>query len=305
MPTAMLRRWPLYWLALLATNQSQGQTPVTYQDLAPILHNRCVLCHAGPQPPLDLALDSLEHLLQGSRRGPVVKQGDPGNSELIKRLTGSSLPRMPMTGPPFLSDEQISLFKRWINDGLQPGPTNLPAPTAPRPAAGEPINYSHVEAIFTLRCAKCHSAYGLLGSPPEGYVLSSYAAIISTADRARVVPGAPDASELVRRIRGQALPRMPDDGPPFLNEEEIALIVAWIQQGARDAQDTPATLPTGSKVRLHGTLEANWSLDGLPLQVTPKTRLDDSPQPGDYVQVRGRLQRDGNLYIERIRPRKR
>ncbi|MGE6791840.1 c-type cytochrome domain-containing protein [Pseudomonas guineae] len=303
MPTALLPHSLLCWLMLLAINQSHGQTPVTYQNIAPILHSRCVLCHAAPQPPLDLTLDSLEHLLSGSRRGPIVKPGDAEGSELIQRLKGSSLPRMPLTGPPFLSDAQISLFERWINDGLQPGPTNLPVFTPHRPGAGEPVNYSHVEAIFILRCTKCHSPSGLLGPAPEGYVLTSYAEVISSADRARVVPGAPEASELVRRIRGQARPRMPHDGPPFLDDEEIALIVTWVQQGARDAQGTPAALPVGSKVRLHGTLGPNWSLDGLPLQVTPATRLDNAPQPGGYVQVRGRIQHDGTLSIERIRPR--
>ena len=69
MPAAVLPRWPLYWLVLLVANQSQGQTPVTYGDLAPILHSRCVLCHAGPQPPLDLALPiAWRHLLRGCRR---------------------------------------------------------------------------------------------------------------------------------------------------------------------------------------------------------------------------------------------
>ena len=52
-------------------------------------------------------------------------------------------------------------------------------------------------------------------------------------ERARVVPGNPVASELVRRIRGQARPRMPYDGPPYLTDAEIDLIVAWIEQGAR------------------------------------------------------------------------
>ena len=88
-----------------------------------------------------------------------------------------------------------------------------------------------------------------------------------------LVPGAPEASELVRRRRGQARPRMPHDGPPFFDDEDIALIVAWVQQGARDAQGIPAVLPAGSKVRLHGTLEPNWTLDGLPLQLSPATRI--------------------------------
>ena len=48
-----------------------------------------------------------------------------------------------------------------------------------------------------------------------------------------VKAGDPNASELVRRIRGQARPRMPLDGPPYLSIDEIRLIEDWIAQGAR------------------------------------------------------------------------
>ncbi|WP_256657883.1 cytochrome c [Pseudomonas sp. 2FG] len=95
------------------------------------------------------------------------------------------------------------------------------------------VTYADVAPIFALRCSKCHSASGLMGAAPEGYELSSYQAILSSAERVEVVPGFAEASELVRRIRGDALPRMPYDGPPYLNDADIALIVAWINQGAR------------------------------------------------------------------------
>lgn len=294
--------------ALLAGLQGSAAEP-TFNDIAPILQRRCVLCHAGPQPPLDLRLDSLAQLLKGSQRGPVVQAGDPAGSELIKRLKGISQPRMPLTGPPFFSDTEIELFERWIAAGLKPAveppATDAMANPGAAPAAtlGTMLNYSHVEAIFARRCTKCHSSHGLMGAAPEGYLLSSYASTLAYDDRARVVPGSADASELVRRIRGQARPRMPYDGPPFLDETEIALIVDWIDQGARDAQGKPAPLPSGAKVRLQGTLGANWRLDTLPLKINAKTRSEHSPQVGDYVQVRGRLMHDGSVLVERIRPR--
>ncbi|MGB5104368.1 MAG: hypothetical protein WBO04_13780 [Steroidobacteraceae bacterium] len=142
-----------------------------------------------------------------------------------------------------------------------------------------------------------------MGPAPEGYRLNSYDATLSTADRVRVVPGHPEASELVRRIRGQALPRMPFDGPPHLDAAEIELIVAWIRQGARNADDVPAPRPVGAEVRLHGELEAGGRLDGLALEVPARARRDDSPASGDYVEVRGRIAPDGSVTVERIRPR--
>jgi mono/diheme cytochrome c family protein len=214
---------------------------------------------------------------------------------------------MPMTGPPFLSDAEIALFESWIAGGLQAGsrPSNATVAAAPlqRPPAGQPVTYSHVAPILASRCVKCHSAYGLMGSAPEGLLLNSYGAILDRHERVRVVPGSADASELVRRIRGQSQPQMPYDGPPFLSDEEIRLIADWIDQGARDAEGRPAPSPVGSRVRLQGVLGEGWTLDSVPLAIGPGTRIDKLPGVGDYVEVRGRWGADGRIVVERIRRR--
>lgn len=108
---------------------------------------------------------------------------------------------------------------------------------------------------------------------------------------------------VVRRIRGQSSPRMPFDGPPYLSSEEIRVIEDWVAQGAPDAQGRPAGVQAGAKVRIEGFLEPGWRLDGFRLIVTGSTRIDKSPRPGDYVEVRGRLDRQGNIRVERLRPR--
>jgi mono/diheme cytochrome c family protein len=287
-----------------------AQTATRYDDIAPILASRCVLCHAGDGAPLGLRLDSVDGLLKGSAKGPVVKAGDTAGSELIKRLKGTSQPRMPMTGPPFLTDAEIALFESWVNGGLQksaaaaaPAPAQAALAMPLRPRTGEAVDYRHVAPIFAIRCAKCHTESGLVGPAPEGFLLTSYESTLSAADRLRVVPGRPNASELLRRIRGQAQPRMPRDGPPYLSEEEIGLIEAWIAGGARNAEGRRAEIPAGAKVRLHGTLEARWRLESLNLDVGGNTRIDKEPDAGDYVEVRGRLDRNGIVIVERVRTR--
>lgn len=294
--------------AALLWHLAAAAEATTYADLAPILAARCAICHQGDGAPLGLKLDSLDALLAGSRNGPVVKAGDGPGSELIRRIKGTSLPRMPMTGPPFLSDAEIALFENWVAQGMARGPSGAAPPPAAaaapaRPGPGEQVTFAHVAPILATRCAKCHAERGLMGPAPEGYLLNSYDATLSTADRVRVVPGHPDASELVRRIRGQALPRMPFDGPPYLDAADVELIVAWIAQGARNADGLAAPLPVGADVRLHGGLEAGDRLDGLRLEIPAGARRDDSPAPGDYVEVRGRIGRDGTVTVERIRPR--
>jgi mono/diheme cytochrome c family protein len=306
-------RLALSGLIAVAAVQAWGQAPdaarvgeAPARELQVLLAQRCTLCHSGDSAAAGLRLDGIEALLRGSAKGPVVKPGDAAGSELIRRLKGTSLPRMPMTGPPFLTDEQIAMFERWVAAGAPRGEVGAAAgPTAApsRPAAGEPVTYAHVAPIFARRCAKCHTDNGAMGPAPEGYRLTSYAATLSAVDRARVVPGQAVASELVRRIRGQARPRMPFDGPPYLSDEEVRLIEDWVAQGARDTQGAKANPPVGAALRLHGTLGAGSRLDGLELQITGRTRIDKHPAPGDHVEVRGRLGEQGQVSVERLRRR--
>jgi hypothetical protein len=39
------------------------------------------------------------------------------------------------------------------------------------------------------------------------------------------------------------------------------------------------------------------------LIVDARTRIDKSPGPGDYVEVRGRIDQNGNVRVERLRRR--
>ena len=212
---------PLHLAATVLAVPTHAQD-VTYAEIAPILTARCAMCHSGPDAALGLRLDSLDYLLKGGRKGPVGKLGDPAGSELSRRIKGTSKLRMPMTGPPFLSDVEISLFERWGATGLRPGKgtktaTGVTTPTA-LPKAGETVTCARVAPVFARRCAKCHTENGAMGPAPEGYRLTSFEATLATADRARVVPGNPSAGKLARRIRGQARPRMPFDGPPYLSD---------------------------------------------------------------------------------------
>ena len=286
---------------------AHAQADVAYADLVPILQARCTMCHGGAAPTLGLRLDSVEGLLAGSERGPVVVPGDADASELVRRLRGASLPRMPLTGPPYLDDAEIDLFVRWIAAGAEPGadapvaaaaPAEAPAAEAP---AG-PLTFAHIEPILTLHCVRCHAARGVMGPAPEGYRLDTYAEALRSDDRARIVPYAPDASELVRRVLGHARPRMPFDGPPWLSDAEIDRIVAWVADGARAADGTPADVAVGAELRLHGTWRADGTLDGLALDLAD-ARIDDDAHRGGYVQVRAVLGADGAVVVERVRGR--
>lgn len=307
----------LLGLGCLVVMHHSPAAEVSHDQVAPLLQRHCTVCHSGDQAPIGLRLDSLEGVLRGSSRGPVVQAGDPAGSELIRRLRGVSQPRMPLSGPPYLPEAQIELFEQWIRGGLQPGrgasaSTPAAAPAAPAATARRPEvpTWSDVAPIFATRCVKCHRDDGLMGAAPEGYRLNSYEAVLSSDERVRVLPGRPEASELVRRIQGLARPRMPFDGPPYLSEAEIDLIRDWIRQGARDSLGHPAPIPAGARLRLRGAPGQDGLLESLGASDTGRSegrhggrRRDRTPGPGEDFELRGTVAPDGSIEIERLRRR--
>ena len=290
-------------LAAMALATSARAAP-TFADVAPILNARCVICHNGPSAPNGLRLGSHEALMAGGKNGPVVVAGAPAASELVKRIKGERQPRMPMTGPPWLSDAEVALIEGWIQGGAKPGAA-LAAAAPARPAAPVtgPVTYAHIEPILLSRCVKCHvETGGKMGPPPEGYVLRSYEQTIAATERVRVIPGNPAASELLRKVNGLSRPRMPFDGPPWLADEEIQLLSRWIADGARNRDGQPAPMPVGAQVRLRGTLTPAGELDGAVFSAEGGRR-DRGPRVGGAAELRGTVQPDGSIRAERLRGR--
>ena len=241
-------------LLLPAAAQPAAPPKVTFTEVSAILGAHCVVCHQGEAAPLALRLDSHAALMRGSSRGPVVRAGDARGSELVRRVRGESQPRMPLTGPPWLSDAQIATLEQWIAAGAPAGEA-LGQEKKRERRPQDPVTYADVAPLLVGRCVKCHGPNSVMGRPPEGYRLDSLQHTLDASDRARVVPGNPSASELVRRIRGESRPRMPFDGPPYLDDAQVRLVEQWIAQGARDAQGRPSPVPAGARVRFRGAEE--------------------------------------------------
>lgn len=275
-----------------------------YARVQAVFAERCVRCHSGFDAPMGLQLISHGSAMQGSWTGPVIVPGDPASSPLIARISGTVTPRMPLDGPPWLSDGDIALITQWIADGAPEfGTAPLPVRDRVRPAPGEAVVFSDIEPILLKRCIKCHSDNSRLGGPPEGLRLDSLANVLAGGERLAVLPGNPAASELSRRVAGFGRPRMPFDGPPWLEDEDIWLIRDWIAQGAKDAQGLAAPVPVGARIRLRGILTAQNAIDGAAFHVTGATRIDDAPSIGRAAEVRARVARDGSLVAERLRDR--
>src|SRR5690606_18298802 len=102
--------------------------------IQPVLTQRCTACHGAEKAKGRLRLDSFAALVAGGKHGPVIVAGDPGQSDLIRRL---HLPiddkqRMPPKGKPQLNDDDLQLLEWWVAAGA---PVDAPLATlAPPPA---------------------------------------------------------------------------------------------------------------------------------------------------------------------------
>jgi len=107
--------------------------------------------------------------------------------------------------------------------------------------AGSTVSYSRqIEPILRAKCQGCHQPAKAQG----GYELISFAGLLSAGDSGvtAVVPGQPDASELLRQITSvDGAAAMPKDAPA-LSEADVGLIRDWILGGAVD--DTTSQGPS-------------------------------------------------------------
>lgn len=275
----------------------------TFKEVSQIFNDNCIECHSGDDAPNGLHLTSYREAMEGSENGKVLIPGDPETSELVKRIKGLSKPKMPL-GRGKLTDEKINIIVEWIKSGAKDTEETIVSEDVIRTIKDpdkDTILFSDVSGIFNRRCIECHMENGKMGSPPEGLVLTSYNEIYRGDERIRIVPGYPAASELLRRVKGSSLPRMPFDGPPFLSDEEIKLIEAWIIQGAKDDNGNNAPSVTGRIIRLNGILSEKWKLDDIELIITNSTRIDEKVKPGMMVEVRGTVGRNNEILAERIK----
>jgi hypothetical protein len=103
--------------ASAAQTKDPAGTP-TYADISQIIEKyHCTVCHGPVEPRDGLSLDSYKGMMKGGKDGPIIKAGAPDKSKLIKRIKGTKEPRMPMTGPPWLSETEIQTIERWITAG--------------------------------------------------------------------------------------------------------------------------------------------------------------------------------------------
>ena len=130
--------WIIGLAGLFAGQKSDArvfkEADVFKEKVAPIFEANCVFCHGGKIQRSGLDLRTLESVMKGGGRGPLVIPGKPEQSLLYKVLTHAEEPKMPQ-GMEKLSDADIAVIAEWIR-GLSPSLAPAPEPGAPIRAGG-------------------------------------------------------------------------------------------------------------------------------------------------------------------------
>lgn len=95
------------------------------KDVAPILQQRCAMCHNAQLKQNGVRVDDPAALMAGGYSGPVIVPGKSADSKLMAKIT-SDKPgfKMPPMGEP-LRPAEIAIIRSWIDSGAK-----LPAATA-------------------------------------------------------------------------------------------------------------------------------------------------------------------------------
>jgi hypothetical protein len=117
--------------------------PIDYgREIKPILAENCYKCHGASQQKGGLRMDTAASAKKGGDAGPLFEPGKADASLFLKVITGKhdDIARMPYKKPP-LSETQIALLKRWVDEG------------AAAPADEKPENRKHWSFIPPQRIA--------------------------------------------------------------------------------------------------------------------------------------------------------
>src|SRR6266513_1350458 len=100
------------------------------------------------------------------------------------------------------------------------------------PAEASKISWSRdIQPLLQSKCSECHSS----DERKNEFEITSVETLRTKGrkDGPGVLPGRPDESAIILRIRGLTKPQMPKGRPP-LSEDEVHLLRMWIAAGAKD-----------------------------------------------------------------------
>ena len=141
-------------LAGSALALSPEQTEFFEKNVRPVLAEHCYKCHGPEKQKAALRLDSRAAVLKGTDDGPIIVEGKPDESSLIKSIRHQGDSKMPEKEDK-LPDAQIAALSEWVKMGV-PWPENdKPAANARDEAAKkhwafQPVHDPAVPAVVDM-----------------------------------------------------------------------------------------------------------------------------------------------------------
>jgi mono/diheme cytochrome c family protein len=265
------------------------------RDIKPLLQ-RCLKCHGPEKAKSRFRLDNRASAIKGGADGVAIIPGNSADSPLIHLVEDQDMPP-PGKGKP-LTKPEVARLRSWIDQGaswanaaakpreaaVRPRTPEQTTPTVPNadaptevvesllpPAAGQGVDFTRdIHPILQRNCLKCHGPE----KPRSSFRLDNRtSALKGGSGGVAIIPGNSADSPLIHLVSDQD---MPPKGAP-LTDEEVALLRAWIDQGANwgDTVDTPnfafSITPTvqrfsvsgnEQKFREHAWMQEGWTGGG-------------------------------------------
>lgn len=142
-------------------------------------------------------------------------------------------------------------------------------------SSGEIAFKRDIRPIFTAHCTACHGGVKAAGS--VSFVLREKALGTGKSGEPTIVPGKPEASELMRRVLSddpdEIMPQ-PDHGPR-LSDADIGTLRQWIAEGARWSEHWSLVPP--EEPQPPSLVDPAWP--ALPLDTFVLGRLEEEKLP--------------------------
>ena len=222
---------------------------VVYEkEIHPILKNRCMVCHSGPDKESQFDVSSYELLIKGGKRGSPIVPGKSQDSLIFKVCSRTFKPFMPPKGEPAMTALELALVKLWIDQGAK-------APTGPLAAATIKVGVTPAN-VTPIR--------GIAISPDKSFIV---------AGRGNQIVVVPDAAkgEVIRTLTAPGLTG-PDTKPVVAAHLSIVESMALSPDGNYLASGSFQEvaiweMKTGQLVQklsgfAHGVLALAFSADG-------------------------------------------
>lgn len=194
-------------------NACSPDTVYFENEILPLIISNCAMsgCHDAQSAEDGVILTNYTNIIQTGQ----VRPGFPNESELFEKITEDRLDkRMPPPPSAALSQSQIELVRKWIQQGAKNNRCNSNA----GPCDTTNLSYSNsIGPIFQTNCVGCHNNSLSSG----GVNLSSHAQTVVAATGGRLL------GALKHEIGYVAMPL----GGNRLDSCSIAKIELWIQKG--------------------------------------------------------------------------